>query len=260
MVKLLLVLVSGRCNRHRWEARRRARNWLLDCRARARPRRSRPGAPAGRSALVGHGRGHVELALGNHLLDHSGLDRSRADRVDADPAGRVFERRALGQAEDAGLGGVVDGAARESHQAAQRGAVDDGAAALRAHRPKLVLHAGPDAAQVDRVHAVEDLGRFVGGSVGGAWMPALLNAKSSRPKSVTVRSTSPATFSSSQTSQTTPSGLVALGGQLRRRPLEGLLVAVGESMAAPDRATARAVASPVPEPVPVTTATRSRKS
>jgi hypothetical protein len=32
-----------------------------------------------------------------------------------------------------------------------------------AHRPQLVFHAGPDAAQVDRVDAVEDLGRFVVG-------------------------------------------------------------------------------------------------
>ena len=61
------------------------------------------------------------------------------------------------------FGGVVGSAAGESDQAAERGAVDNGAAALRAQRPQLVLHAGPDAAQVDRVHAVEGLGRFVGG-------------------------------------------------------------------------------------------------
>jgi hypothetical protein len=36
-----------------------------------------------------------------------------------------------------------------------------------AHRPEFVLHAGPDAAQVDRVHAVEGLGRLVGGV--GRW-------------------------------------------------------------------------------------------
>jgi hypothetical protein len=34
---------------------------------------------------------------------------------------------------------------------------------LLAHRPEFVLHAGPDAAQVDRVHPVEVLGRLVGG-------------------------------------------------------------------------------------------------
>ena len=42
-------------------------------------------------------------------------------------------------------------------------------------------------------------------SVGGAWMPALLNAKSSRPKVSTVRSTRAATCSSSDTSQPTSS-------------------------------------------------------
>ena len=60
------------------------------------------------------------------------------------------------------FGGVVGGAARQPDQAAERGAVDDGAAALRAHLAQLVLHAGPDAAQVDRVHPLEVLGRLVG--------------------------------------------------------------------------------------------------
>src|SRR5215208_6099667 len=159
----------------------------------------RASQPADR--LIGLGLGHVELAPGDHAFDHRGLDSSRADRVDADAAGSVLEGRALGEADDAVFGGVVGGAARESDQAAERGAVDDGAAALRAHRPQLVFHARPDAAQVDRVDAVEGLGRFVG----GAWMPALLNAKSSRPKLATLRSTSAATCSSSETSQTTPS-------------------------------------------------------
>jgi hypothetical protein len=49
--------------------------------------------------------------------------------------------------------------------------------------------------------------------------------------------------------------LVARGGQLRRRRLDGLLIA--GTTAAPDSANARAVASPMPAPAPVTTATRS---
>jgi hypothetical protein len=61
------------------------------------------------------------------------------------------------------LGGVVSGAARQPDQAAERRAVDDGAAALFAHPAELVLHAGPDAAQIDRVHPVESLGRLVSG-------------------------------------------------------------------------------------------------
>src|SRR5213078_743092 len=44
----------------------------------------------------------------------------------------------------------------------ERGAVDYGAAALRAHVAKLVLHAGPDTAKIDGVHAIELLGRFIG--------------------------------------------------------------------------------------------------
>ena len=61
------------------------------------------------------------------------------------------------------LGGVVGGAAGVADEAAERGAVDDRAAALGAHLAQLVLHAGPDAAQVDRADAVEGLGRLVGG-------------------------------------------------------------------------------------------------
>ena len=42
-------------------------------------------------------------------------------------------------------------------------------------------------------------------SLTGIMMPALLNAMSSRPNSPTVRSTSAATWASSETSQVTPS-------------------------------------------------------
>jgi hypothetical protein len=60
------------------------------------------------------------------------------------------------------LAGVVGGAARQSDEATEGGAVDDGAAALRAHLVQLVLHARPDTAQVDRGDPVEVLGRLVG--------------------------------------------------------------------------------------------------
>ena len=126
------------------------------------------------------------------------------------------------------LGGVVGGAARQPDQPAERRAVDDRAAALFAHLPQLVLHARPDAAQVDRVHAVEGLGRLVGGIGRRSRMPALLNAKSSRPKASTVRSTSAATCSSSDTSQTTPSAWWPAEVSSVGRGPERLLVAVGE--------------------------------
>ena len=50
-------------------------------------------------------------------------------------------------------------------------------------------------------------------SLGGTWMPALLNAMSSRPKVSTAACTIAATLSSSETSHATPSTLVAGGGQ-----------------------------------------------
>src|SRR5215213_472662 len=65
-------------------------------------------------------------------------------------------------------------------------------------------------------------------SVGAAWIPALLKAKSSRPKVATQRPTSMASCSSSETSQLTPTALVARGSQLLSRGLEGLVVAIGQ--------------------------------
>jgi hypothetical protein len=58
---------------------------------------------------------------------------------------------------------VVGRAAREPDEPTQRGAVDDRAASLLAHLPQLVLHARPDASKIDRIDAVEVVGRLVGG-------------------------------------------------------------------------------------------------
>jgi len=77
------------------------------------------------------------------------------------PCGGVVERGALRQADDAVLGRAVGGSAGTADQPGERRAVDDRAAALRAHVTRLVLHAGPHAAQVDRGDAVEVLGRLV---------------------------------------------------------------------------------------------------
>src|SRR3954447_2572802 len=106
---------------------------------------------------------HAELAAGDHPRDHRRLDGAGADGVDADPARRVLQRGALGEAEDAVLGGMVGGAAGVADEAAERRTVDDRAAALLAHLAQLVLHARPHAAQVDRGDAVEAAGRLVGG-------------------------------------------------------------------------------------------------
>src|SRR5664279_1924122 len=82
------------------------------------------------------------------------------------PRGCVFERGALGQADDAVFGRVVGRASWLSDQAAEGGAVDDGAAALVAHVVQFVFHAGPHAAQVDCGDPVEVLGELVGGVAG----------------------------------------------------------------------------------------------
>jgi hypothetical protein len=60
------------------------------------------------------------------------------------------------------VGGVVAGPSGLSDESAQGGAVDDRAAALAAHLTKLVLEAGPDAAEVDRGHLVERRDVLVG--------------------------------------------------------------------------------------------------
>src|SRR3954470_7060896 len=57
---------------------------------------------------------------------------------------------------------MVGGASGVADETAEGGAVDDRAVALVAHLVQLVLHAGPDAAQVYGGDAVEGLGRFVG--------------------------------------------------------------------------------------------------
>jgi hypothetical protein len=53
----------------------------------------------------------VEFSTFDHGVDHGGADRAGADGIDSDTAGAVFEGDALGEADDAVLGGVVNGAA-----------------------------------------------------------------------------------------------------------------------------------------------------
>jgi hypothetical protein len=113
--------------------------------------------------LAGNRVGDRELALRDHVGDHRRLDRAGADGIDADAARCVFQRCALGKAEDAVFGGVVGGAAGISDQAAQGRAVDDDAGALRTHLAQLMFHARPDAAQIDRGDTVEVLGWLVAG-------------------------------------------------------------------------------------------------
>ena len=91
-----------------------------------------------------------------------------------------------------------------------------------------MLHARPDAAQVDRVHAVEGLGRFVGG-VGRRGLDAGVVEREVEPAearhgSVYERGDLPLVGHVADDAER----LTARGGQLGRRGPEGLLVAVGK--------------------------------
>src|SRR6266478_1621247 len=92
-------------------------------------------------------------------------------------------------------------------------------------------------------------------SLGGAWMPALLNAASSRPKVETVCSTMAATSASSATLQRTAIALwpTATRSSVAKRTAVSLTSA--SATAAPASANALAVARPMPEAAPVMSAT-----
>src|SRR5215204_1629286 len=186
------------------------------------------GLSESRDRLVGDRLVHVELAFGEHVRDHRRLDRSRADRVDADAAGRVLERGTLCEAEDAVFGGVVGRAARQPDQATKRRAVDDCAASLLAHLTKLVLHASPDAAEVDRVHAVEGLGRLLGGVRRRGLDPGVVEGEVEPAESRHATADEHGDLLLVRDVTADTDRLVARGGQLLSRGLEGLVVAIGQ--------------------------------
>src|SRR6266852_248597 len=72
----------------------------------------------------------------------------------------------LRQSDHSVLGCMVGCPAGDADQTANRRVVDDGAASLLAHLAQLVLHAVPDAAQIDRVNVLElfvaDISHFQG--------------------------------------------------------------------------------------------------
>src|SRR6266536_6188234 len=126
------------------------------------------------------------------------VDQARIHRIYADAALDVFERGCPCQADHPVLGGDVRSDAGVAGQRADRGVVDDRAAALTFHLPQFVLHATPHAPQVDPDHAVPVFrGCCRRSERYGPMTPALLNAASSRPNSSTVLSTIAATWASS---------------------------------------------------------------
>jgi len=176
------------------------------------------------------------------------------------PRGRVFQRGALGQAEHAVLGGVVGGASGVADQAAKRRAVHDRPTALLAHLAQLVLHARPDAAQVDGGDAVEAVGQFVGrvserqhdaGVVEGHVEPAELadGAIDERADLILVGDIA-----------CDAQDPMALGTQLVGRGAQRLLVDIGEHHGGAARGERAGGVEPMPPPAPVTSATWPRKS
>jgi hypothetical protein len=82
---------------------------------------------------------------------------------------------------------------RAAYNATDRRAINDRAADLFLHLPKLMLHARPDTALVDGADPVIIFGRLVCDIRRWHLDAALLYATSRRPNSATVRSTMAAT-------------------------------------------------------------------
>src|SRR5260370_621325 len=101
------------------------------------------------------------------MLLHTWLSSATAkplNRVDASATCSVFEGGGLGQADHAVLGRVIGRTPGNADDAGDRRAIDDGTAAEPEHLAQLVLHAAPNAAQVDCHHAIPlvaaDVSRF----------------------------------------------------------------------------------------------------
>jgi hypothetical protein len=95
---------------------------------------------------------------GNLCVDQAGVNRVHADAV-LD----VFQSGRPRQADHAVLGGDVGTDTGVAGQRANRRVVDDRAAALAFHLLQFVLHAAPNAAQVDPNHAIPVFAGAVGG-------------------------------------------------------------------------------------------------
>ena len=90
-----------------------------------------------------------------HELGHLGLDRPRADRVDADADVAELHRELLGQVQQRGLAGAVGHAQRARAQARDRRDVDDRAAAGLEHLGHAGLRAQERAVEVGVEHVAE---------------------------------------------------------------------------------------------------------
>jgi hypothetical protein len=123
---------------------------------------------------------------------------------------------------------VVGGASGQSDEPAEGGAIDDGAAALGAHLAQLMFHAGPHAAEVDRIDAVEGFGRFLGG-VGGWGLDTGIVERHVQPPERGDRAVDHSgdlVFGGDVTEHT--ESLAARAGQLVGGGAEGVFVDVGQ--------------------------------
>ena len=105
--------------------------------------------------------GRVELRL--ERMDHPGVDRAGAHRIDADALAGDLAGRGLGQPDHRVFGGDIGRHARRRHQPGDRGGVDDRAAFLLQHDRQHMAQAEKDALDVDRDDLVERLLVMFGG-------------------------------------------------------------------------------------------------
>ena len=87
--------------------------------------------------------------------------RPGADAIDAHAGAGAFPGRALGEADHGVLAGAIDRDVRRSHQAGDRGGVDDAALVLLEHHRQHMLHAEEDADHVDVEHFSKTLQRIL---------------------------------------------------------------------------------------------------
>src|SRR5271157_1105785 len=97
-----------------------------------------------------------------HSPSHGCIDHARAHGIDPNATRRIVHGGALCQPDYSMLGRVIGSPARLADEAAKRGTVDNGAAALSTHLEQLVFHTGPDTAQIDGDHVVEGTRGFSG--------------------------------------------------------------------------------------------------
>src|SRR6266478_6944539 len=106
---------------------------------------------------------HGFCFTGQHAFDHRRLNDTRTYSVDTDAPRGIFERSALREPKHTVLGGVIHSPTGDAHETTTRRVADDRAAPLLAHLAQLVFHAVPNAAEIDRVDAVEFFATRIGG-------------------------------------------------------------------------------------------------